>query len=82
MAIRKTVMRVEVQIDKPTVLWESIAPCTLPTYNEKAESQQDAMTSNLPKLLLVIVIREFLLSWLLVTAGPRISSAKFHMDDG
>ena len=37
---------------------------------------------NLPVQLLVIVILAFLLMWLLVTAGPTISSLKIQMDVG
>jgi len=40
------------------------------------------MSRSLPNLLLIMVILAFLPSWLLVTAGPRISSARFQMNDG
>ena len=61
----------------PTVLWESTAPCTLPT-TRRLRTRRDSVTRNLPKLLSVIVIldSEFPLSWLLGRAGPAISSLK------
>ena len=51
----------------PTLLWDSTGPCTLP-LTRKLRASRDAVTQNLPKLLLVIVIQAFLL-WLLATAG-------------
>ena len=45
---------------------------------KKLIASGDAITRNLPNLLSLIVILAFLLSWLLVTTGPRISSAKIN----
>ena len=68
-----------VQIHGPSLLSESIAPCTLPiTRNLRA--RKDAVTRNLPILLLSIVILAFLpSSWLLLMAGPSISPSKIQM---
>ena len=70
-----------VQIQRPSVLWESIGPCTLP-ITRKLRASRDAVTRNLPILLLSIVILAFLPSLLLLTAGPSISPSKIQMGVG